>query len=52
MDNEKSKKFNKFIEGVEDHVAEKDANEFIKDCAICNKASVLFYYQNTILIFN
>lgn len=43
IDLKKSIRFNRFIEDtVSPAVAEKDANDFLKSCAICNKETVTF----------
>ena len=49
VDLEKSIRFNKFIDDVEDKIAEKDANAFVRECAICNKTTVNFF--NCFLFF-
>lgn len=47
IDLHKSKKFNKYIdESINDSAAEKDANDFIKSCAICNKQTVILIVVN------
>ena len=43
INQERSKQFNIFIEGVNEETAEKDAQEFINSCAICNKQTVIFH---------
>ena len=41
IDINKSKRFNKFVdETVNDSASEKDAKDFIKSCALCNKEAV------------
>jgi len=46
---ERSKQFNMFIEGVSEEIAEKDAQDFINSCAICNKQTVYFPFVGLIV---